>query len=86
MNFLFFGLSASCLFVLRARGVEHNGFSAPWHPVTTGLFIAASIVVVAASFWTYPLNSLIGYAIMLAGVPLYLMWRRRGAAVIPNQA
>jgi len=86
MNFLFFGLSASCLFVLRVRGVEHGGFSAPWHPVTTGLFIAASIVVVAASFWAYPVNSLIGYAIMLAGAPLYLMWRRHGAAVISKRA
>jgi hypothetical protein len=34
-----------------------------------------------ASFWAYPVNSLIGYAIMLAGAPLYLMWRRRGAVI-----
>jgi len=89
MNFLFFGLSASCLFVLRRRSDDdqiHLGFRAPLHPVTTGLFILACVLIIVASFWAYPLNSLIGYAIMLAGAPLYLMWRRHGAAVISKRA
>jgi APA family basic amino acid/polyamine antiporter len=81
-NFLFFGLSAGCLFILRRRGVVHAGFRAPWHPVTTGLFILACVLVVASSFWAYPVNSLIGYALMAAGIPPYLVWRRRVAAVI----
>jgi APA family basic amino acid/polyamine antiporter len=76
MNFLFFGLSASCLFVLRRRG-GGEGFRAPFHPFTTGAFIAACVVVVAASFWAYPVDSLIGYAIMAAGIPPYLYWRGR---------
>lgn len=82
MNFLFFGLSASCLFVLRRRdkaagaGAEKMGFRAPWHPWSTGLFIAACAAVVGASFWAYPVNSLIGYAILAMGVPAYLYWRR----------
>jgi APA family basic amino acid/polyamine antiporter len=80
MNFLFFGLSASSLFVLRRReapDAPHVGFRAPGHPWTTGLFILACALVVASSFWAYPVNSLIGYALMLAGVPPYLFWRRR---------
>jgi APA family basic amino acid/polyamine antiporter len=81
-NFLFFGLSAACLFILRRRGVAHIGFRAPWHPLTTGLFILACVLVVASSFWAYPINSLIGYALMAAGIPPYLLWRRRVAAVI----
>ena len=81
-NFLFFGLSASCLFVLQRRGAAHTGFSAPLRPFTIGLFILASVLVVASSFWAYPVNSLIGYAIMAAGVPPYLFWRRRAAAVL----
>ena len=78
MNFLFFGLSASCLFVLRRRegsaGGATGGFRAPWHPWTTGAFIAACAIVVGASLWVYPVNSLIGYAILLLGVPPYLYW------------
>ena len=83
MNFLFFGLSASCLFVLRRReraagtGAEAEGYRAHWHPWTTGLFILACVVIVGFSFWAYPINSLIGYAILLLGVPPYLYWRRQ---------
>ncbi len=82
MNFLFFGLSASCLIVLRRRekasGIGHpRGYRAPFHPWTTGLFILACGLVVAASFWAFPLDSLIGYAILMLGVPPYLFWKRQ---------
>ena len=84
MNFLFFGLSASCLFVLRRReralGIAPTGFRAPWHPWTTGAFILACAVVVGASFWAYPVNSLIGYALLLVGIPPYIYWRRKGSS------
>jgi APA family basic amino acid/polyamine antiporter len=83
MNFLFFGLSASALFILRRRDqddVGHAGFRAFGHPWTTGLFILACVLVVASSFWAYPVNSLIGYGLMLAGAPAYLFWRRRALA------
>jgi APA family basic amino acid/polyamine antiporter len=84
MNFLFFGLSASCLFTLRwrerrASATSRPAFEAPWHPWSTGAFIAASAVIVGFSFWAYPVNSLIGYAILLLGVPPYLYWRRQAS-------
>jgi APA family basic amino acid/polyamine antiporter len=79
MNFLFFGLSASCLFVLRRRdratGRKMDGYLAPFHPWTTGVFVLACAVIVGFSFWAYPVNSLVGYGIMLLGVPPYLYWR-----------
>ena len=87
MDFLFFGLTATCLFVFRRReragaaagGSVHAGARVPGHPVTTGLFVTASWLVVAATFARYPVNSSIGLAILLAGVPAYLLWRRAGA-------
>ena len=39
-----------------------------------------TMIVVVASFWAYPVNSLIGYAIMLLGIPPYLYWSRRKAS------
>jgi APA family basic amino acid/polyamine antiporter len=86
MNFLFFGLSASCLFVLRGREKAGGpaGYRAPLHPWTTGLFILACVGVVACSFWTYPVNSLIGYALMALGLPPYLFWRRLSLAKIAS--
>lgn len=87
MNFLFFGLSASCLFVLRRRdraaGRSRGGYAAPFHPWTTGLFVLACGVIVGVSFWAYPVNSLVGYGILLLGVPPYLFWRRSSADAPP---
>jgi APA family basic amino acid/polyamine antiporter len=85
MNFLFFGLSASCLFVLRRRDAAAGGdgvagYRAPLHPWTTGLFVLACGGVVACSFWAYPVNSLIGYALMALGLAPYLIWRRLALA------
>jgi APA family basic amino acid/polyamine antiporter len=77
-NFLFFGLSASCLFVLRRADPRGGGpYRAPLHPWSTGIFVLACAGIVAVSFWNFPLNSVVGYAIMALGIPPYLYWRRR---------
>ncbi len=82
MNFLFFGLSASCLFVLRRRDVGHrHAHASVFHPWSTALFIAACVAIVGFSFWAYPLDSLVGYAIMALGIPPYLFWRSRNRRV-----
>jgi APA family basic amino acid/polyamine antiporter len=90
MDCLFFGLSATCLFVFRARdaraivrggagSVRTPGYRVPGHPWTTGLFIAACWLVVGSSFYKYPMNSLIGAAIVAASVPIYFLWGARNA-------
>jgi APA family basic amino acid/polyamine antiporter len=85
MNFVFFGLSASCLFVLRERERRNSaaprfaGFRAPWHPFSTGAFILAALAIVGCSLWSDPVDSLIGFGILLLGVGPYLLWRRRAA-------
>jgi APA family basic amino acid/polyamine antiporter len=79
-NFLFFGVSASCLFVLRRRDPLGGSYRAPLHPWSTGAFVAACAGIVAVSIWNFPLNSLIGYAIMALGIPPFLYWRRRARA------
>ncbi len=76
-NFLFFGISASCLFVLRRRGTLPSIYRAPLHPWSTGAFMCACACIVAVSIWNYPINSLVGYGIMAAGIPPYLYWRYR---------
>ena len=76
-NFVFFGLSASCLFILRRREAgttQASGFRAPGHPYTTLLFIAASWLVVIDTIYKYPANSLVGFAILLLGLPVYAGW------------
>ncbi len=81
MDFVFFGLSAVTLFVFRKRASletsASRGFQVPGHPWTTVLFIAACWIVVANTIYRYPANSLLGFAILLLGVPVYWFWRRK---------
>jgi len=75
MDFTFFTLTASCLFLLR-RGGEAPGFRTPGHPWTTGFFCFCCAAVVANAIYRYPGNTLIGFAILATGVPMYYIWRR----------
>jgi APA family basic amino acid/polyamine antiporter len=52
-------------------------FRVPGHPFTTLFFIAACSAVVVSTVYRYPHNSLIGFGIMLTGLPAYLFWRTR---------
>jgi APA family basic amino acid/polyamine antiporter len=78
VDFIFFGLTGAALFVFRNRDPDQQvAFKAPLHPFTTGLFVAACALTVVATVWNNPVNSLIGYAILLAGVPACLYWQRK---------
>ena len=79
VDFLWFGLTGAALFVFRRRDPASEGFRVPLHPLTTGLFVAACGLIVAATVWNNPVNSAVGYAILLAGLPLCLYWLRRRA-------
>jgi APA family basic amino acid/polyamine antiporter len=84
VDFIFFGLTGAALFVFRRRDPSQRaGFEVPGHPLTTGFFVLACWAVVVATVANNPINSLIGYAILAAGVPACLYWqgkKRRAAA------
>jgi APA family basic amino acid/polyamine antiporter len=76
VDLIFFGLTGAAVFIFRRRSEEPARSVVPGHPFTTVVFVASCIVVVVATVWNAPVNSLIGYAILLAGVPAYLYWRQ----------
>ncbi len=79
-DWIFFGLTAVTLFVLRRRdGPASHGFRVPLHPWTTLAFIAAAAYVVMGSVISNPGNALRGSALLALGVPVFLYWRRRAA-------
>ena len=82
-DWIFFGLTAASIFVLRARdtrkGVAFAATSVPWHPYTTLVFIGAAGYVTIGSVTTNPGNALRGAALLALGIPVYLYWRRNGA-------
>jgi basic amino acid/polyamine antiporter, APA family len=79
--YVFNGLLALALFVLRARergaGDSGSGFRVPWHPFSTGIYLLASWGVALATCIAYPRDGIIGLAIMLSGIPIYFVWVRK---------
>ena len=86
MDWLFFGLTASCIFVFRAREKREAaaagppqapGFRVPGHPWTTGLFVAVAWLVTINTIYKYPRNAAVAMCILLAGIPFYYLFRGR---------
>ena len=82
MDFLFFGLTATTIFVFRRRMAQGATkvkavYRIPGHPVTTAVFAAICWWVVGNTIYRYPQNSLIGFGFLLAGTPAYWFWSRR---------
>jgi APA family basic amino acid/polyamine antiporter len=82
-DFLFFGLTGLALIQIRkgdnssARSTPlQRLFTVPGHPVTTFFFIAISWVIVVNTLYKFPLDSLIGFALILLGIPVYYFWKR----------
>ena len=77
VDFIFFGLAATCVFIFRRRDSEETKFKIPFHPFTTAFFIATCFFVVANTIYKYPENSFIGVGIMAMAVPVYFLWKRK---------
>jgi len=77
VDFIFFGLTGAALFAFRRRDREKASVEVPLHPWTTLLFVVACAVIVVATVWNNPVNSLIGFAILAAGIPACLYWQHK---------
>ncbi|RPH80287.1 MAG: hypothetical protein EHM80_05670, partial [Nitrospiraceae bacterium] len=63
---------------LPLRGQEPNlsrPYRTPLYPFMPGFFALMSIVIVASAFYERPVEGSVGLATVLAGTPLYLLWR-----------
>ncbi|HTQ56254.1 MAG TPA: amino acid permease [Bryobacteraceae bacterium] len=78
VDFISFALTAAALFVFRRRGGAKDIYHAPGHPYTTAAFVLTCAAIVASTIAAYPANSAIGLLILLAGIPVYWYWSRRG--------
>jgi APA family basic amino acid/polyamine antiporter len=77
-DWLFFGLTAASLFVLRRRHFDSAAVArTPGHPVTTALFVAVAIGIVINSFIAYSVQSLVGSAILIVASIVYFVFLRK---------
>ena len=75
VDFIAYGLTATCLFMFRKGARGGVGYEVSGHPFTTIFFTTVCWAVVAGSVYAFPRNSAIGLAIVLAGIPVYFFWR-----------
>jgi APA family basic amino acid/polyamine antiporter len=75
---LFYGLTASCLVVLRRRQPDTPR---PYrvHLAIPVVFCFVTVVLVLNTLYSQPAQSLVGLAIIAAGLPFYWYWMRRRA-------
>jgi APA family basic amino acid/polyamine antiporter len=78
VDFIFFGMTAAALFILRRRqiGSDMAIYPTPGHPFTTFLFVVSCAGIVISAVIASPANSAIALSIMLAALPVYYYWSR----------
>jgi amino acid transporter len=72
----FYALEVAAVFLVRRKRPEMPRPYLVWgYPVVPLLFLFASAALILNALWTEPLNTGITFAIVLAGIPAYLLWR-----------
>ena len=76
VDFVFYGLVGVCVFVFRNKDSTPSLFRIPGHPWTTLFFVGTCWIIVANLTQKQPTDSLKGLGILLAGFPVYFLWKR----------
>jgi APA family basic amino acid/polyamine antiporter len=76
-EWIFFGLMAIGLFLLRRRPGIVRGSRIWGYPVVPALFIVASFAIVVNQIVSDPRESLFGLSLVLVGLPIYYLWSKR---------
>ena len=78
-NWLFYGITTAAVFVLRRRRPElPRPYRTLAYPVLPVLFVLAAAAIIVSTLRQSPRESLMGLVLILAGLPFYFHWKRRG--------
>lgn len=78
IGWIFYALGAAAVIALRIkRPLAARPFRVPLYPLTPLLFVVAGSAIVINTVMAQPRDAAIGIAVVLAGAPAYLVWRRR---------
>jgi basic amino acid/polyamine antiporter, APA family len=76
-SWIFYALTTSSLFYFR-RTLPPSSFRTPAFPWPPVIFIACAFLLIVNALWTAPTESLAGLGLIAAGIPVYLLLRKRG--------
>ena len=79
-GWIFYGLAGASIFVYRRRmpGAALP-YRVPGYPWTPAIFVLATAALVVNTIFSRPTGAVAGLCVVFAGVPAYLIWRRRGS-------
>ena len=77
-EWIFFGLMTLGLFVFRSRRGLTRAYSVWGYPVLPALFALTAFAVVISEVVSNPRDTLEGLGLVLAGLPVYYLWARKG--------
>jgi APA family basic amino acid/polyamine antiporter len=75
-EWIFFGLMALGLIMLRRRPDVSRAYEIWGYPWVPGIFALSAFAIVANQVASQPLESLMGLGLVLVGLPVYLIWAR----------
>jgi len=76
-EWFFFALLAAGLFLLHRRGKYKPAVLKRAYPFVPALFVVVSLAIVINQCFANPRDSALGSALLLVGLPVYLLWRKR---------
>ncbi len=83
--YIFYGATATGVFILRRRMPDtHRPYKVPGYPVITAIFVLFCIGLFINTIMTQPREALIGLSLIVAGIPVYFIFRRRNSGARPN--
>lgn len=78
--YIFYGATATGVFILRRRMPDtHRPYKVPGYPVITAIFVLFCIGLFINTIMTQPREALIGLSLIVAGIPVYFIFRRRNS-------
>jgi len=84
--YIFYGATATGVFILRRRLPDaHRPYKVPGYPVITAVFVLFCIGLFINTIITQPREALIGLSLILAGIPVYFLFRRRYSGKEPDE-
>ena len=84
-QWIFFGLTASAVLVLRRRRPDLSRPVVTWgYPATPVLFIAAAVFIAVSAVMASPWNAAAGLGLIVLGLPAYALWRSAGPVREPD--
>ena len=74
-EWIFFALLAASLYFLRGRPGYQPVYRMRAHRLFAGIFVLSSLAIVVDAIRSDPRDSLIGLGMVVAGLPVYWIWK-----------